>query len=30
MNGWEILIPGFCGMGLHLKMDGFRMVYTAI
>ena len=30
MNGWEILIPGICGMGLHLKMDGFRMVYTAI
>ena len=30
MSGWEIMVPGICGMGLHLKMDGFRMVYTAI
>ncbi len=26
----ELLIPGICGMGMHLKMDGFRLVYTII
>lgn len=30
MDGMEILIPGICGMGMHLKMDGFRLVYTLI
>ncbi len=33
MNGPEIfdlVIPGFCGMGMHLKLDGFRLVYTCI
>ena len=30
MSGMEILVPGICGMGLHLKMDGFRLVYTVI
>ena len=26
----ELLIPGICGMGMHLKLDGFRLVYTII
>jgi len=30
MSGLEIWVPGICGMGMHLKMDGFRMVYTLI
>lgn len=23
-------LPGFCGMGLHLRLDGFRLVYLGI
>ena len=30
MEGMEWLIPGICGMGLHLKLDGFRLVYSII
>ncbi len=31
MNVWtDIWIPGFCGLGLHLKLDGFRLVYVAM
>lgn len=26
----ELMVPGICGMGLHLKLDGFRLVYTVI
>lgn len=26
----DIWIPGFCGFGLHLKLDGFRLVYVAM
>lgn len=26
----EFFIPGFCGMGLHLELDGFRLVYVLI
>lgn len=26
----ELLVPGICGMGLHLKLDGFRLVYSLI
>ena len=24
------MIPGFCGMGMHFKLDGFRLVYVCI
>ncbi len=27
MNFGELVIPGICGMGLHLELDGFRLVY---
>lgn len=31
MNGTaDIVIPGFCGLGLHLGLDGFRLVYVCI
>ncbi|MBS6196538.1 MAG: NADH dehydrogenase [Clostridiales bacterium] len=31
MTGYgELLIPGFCGFGLHLELDGFRLVYVLI
>ena len=26
----DLFIPNFCGMGLHLRLDGFRMVYCLI
>ncbi len=26
----DLFIPAFCGMGLHLRLDGFRMVYCLI
>ncbi len=26
----DVVIPGFCGMGMHLKLDGFRLVYCVI
>ncbi len=26
----EFMIPGFCGMGMHFKLDGFRLVYVCI
>lgn len=26
----ELLIPGFCGFGLHFRLDGFRLIYAAI
>lgn len=31
MNEWmDMVIPGLCGMGMHLKLDGFRLVYVCI
>lgn len=27
---FDVAIPGFCGMGLHFKLDGFRLVYSCI
>ena len=27
---FDVVIPGFCGMGLHFKLDGFRLVYSCI
>jgi len=31
MKTWmDLVIPGLCGMGLHLKLDGFRLVYLCI
>ena len=24
----EFMIPGFCGMGMHFKLYGFRLVYV--
>lgn len=29
-QGMEWMIPGFCGPGMHLKLDGFRLVYVCI
>ena len=26
----EWVLPGICGMGLHLRLDGFRLVYSLI
>lgn len=26
----DLKIPGICGMGMHLRLDGFRLVYVAI
>ena len=26
----DAVIPGFCGMGMHLKLDGFRLVYCIV
>ncbi len=26
----EWMIPGFCGLGMHFKLDGFRLVYVCI
>lgn len=28
--GWEYELAGFCGLGLHLKLDGFRLIYVGI
>lgn len=31
MTGFgELMIPGVCGFGLHLQLDGFRLVYVLI
>jgi len=31
MSGFcDVMIPGICGMGLHLQVDGFRLIYVAI
>ena len=27
---WNLFLPGVCGLGLHFKLDGFRLVYLAI
>ena len=26
----DVTVPGICGMGMHLRLDGFRLVYVAI
>lgn len=26
----DLMIPGFCGMGMHFRLDGFRLVYVCI
>lgn len=26
----DLVIPGFCGMGMHLRLDGFRIIYVFI
>lgn len=26
----ELVIPAFCGFGLHFQTDGFRLIYAAI
>lgn len=26
----DLVIPGFCGMGMHLRLDGFRIIYVLI
>lgn len=31
MNGLlDIVLPGFCGMGMHLRLDGFRLIYVSV
>ena len=25
MDTMDLVIPGFCGMGMHLRLDGFRL-----
>lgn len=31
MSGcYDVMIPGICGMGLHLQLDGFRLIYVTI
>lgn len=29
-NAADYFIPGICGMGLHLRLDGFRLIYLGI
>ena len=29
-NGNGLLIPGVCGQGMHLGLDGFRLIYVCI
>lgn len=26
----DLVIPGICGLGMHLRLDGFRLIYAAI
>ncbi len=26
----DVAVPGFCGMGMNLRLDGFRLVYCAV
>lgn len=28
MKAADLVIPEFCGFGLHLRLDGFRLIYT--
>lgn len=30
MKTMDLVIPAVCGMGLHFRLDGFRMIYLAI
>lgn len=31
MKAWmDLMVPGICGMGLHLRLDGFRLIYVCI
>lgn len=30
MKPWDFVIPGICGMGIHLQVDGFRLIYLCI
>lgn len=30
MNALDFVIPGICGMDLHLRLDGFRLIYLAV
>lgn len=30
METFDFIIPGFCGMGLHFCLDGFRLIYLAV
>lgn len=30
MDTMDLRIPGFCGLGMHLRLDGFRAVYVVI
>lgn len=30
MDVLDLVIPGVCGMGMHLRLDGFRLVYVLI
>ncbi len=30
IGSMEVVIPGFCGLGMYLKLDGFRLVYVCI
>ena len=27
---FDVVIPGICGLGLHFKLDGFRLIYSCI
>ncbi|MGN0158170.1 MAG: complex I subunit 5 family protein [Brotaphodocola sp.] len=29
-SAMEWMIPGFCGMGMHFRLDGFRLIYVGI
>ena len=26
----DLVLPGICGLGIHFRLDGFRLVYVLI
>ena len=29
-TGYDWILPGVCGLGLHFRLDGFRLIYAGI
>jgi len=30
MRAMDVVVPGLCGLGMHFRLDGFRLVYVCI